>query len=350
MGEERHEGTAAPGHEGTEARRHEGESTAPDERAIERAAGLIRAGRLVAFPTETVYGLGANALDAAAVAAIFHAKGRPARNPIIVHVATVDAARALVREWPGAADVLARKFWPGPLTLVLLKAACVPDIVTAGGDTVAIRCPAHPVALALLQVAGVPIAAPSANRSNHISPTRAKHVRRSLGDRVDMVLDGGPTTSGIESTVVDLVRSPRRVLRLGPITPSEIAAALGEPVLSGAMIGDSGVRRSPGQLPRHYSPRAGVVLLQRGDVAAIGDAGAARVGWLALADEHAVQPANLTRIDMPPSPTEYAARLYDALHVLDAMSLERIFVTMPPDEEAWHAVRDRLARAAGTEA
>lgn len=333
-------------HEGTEARRHKVDAACPRPEVIDRAAQLIRSGRLVAFPTETVYGLGANALDADAVRAIFAAKGRPGTNPIIVHVATLDAARELVREWPESADRLAASFWPGPLTFVLPKAACVPDIVTAGGETVAIRCPAHPVALALIRAAAVPIAAPSANRSNHISPTRAEHVLRSLGDAVECVLDAGPTASGIESTVIDLTSEPKRVLRLGPISPAQIADALGEPVQSGECP-RPGVARSPGKLPRHYSPGVPLVLIRRGEFDSRKSPGGATVGWLALGDGPAREVSKLTRIDMPQGPAAYAARLYDVLHTLDAMHLEHIVVTMPPDDEAWSAVRDRLQRAAG---
>lgn len=186
--------------------------------AIERAAEALRSGKLVAFPTETVYGLGASALDSAAVAKIFAAKGRPGNNPLIVHVESAEAARALAADWPAAAERLAEKFWPGPLTLVLPKRDCVPAITTAGAPTVALRSPAHPIARALLKAARLPVAAPSANRSQEVSPTLASHVLRSLGERVDVVLDGGPTTGGIESTVLDLCSQPPRLLRPGPIT------------------------------------------------------------------------------------------------------------------------------------
>ncbi len=174
----------------------------PEE--IQHAAWLLRAGKLVAFPTETVYGLGANALDGEAVARIFAAKGRPQTSPIIVHVSSMEMARQVVSEWPQPAESLAQKFWPGPLTLVLKKQAAVPDLVTAGLDTVGVRMPAHPVALALIEAAQVPVAAPSANRFTQFSPTTAEHVRQSLGDRVDYILDGGPCTVGIESTVLSL--------------------------------------------------------------------------------------------------------------------------------------------------
>ena len=189
---------------------------------LKQAAELIRAGRLVAFPTETVYGLGANALDAGAVARIFAAKGRPATSPMIVHVDSVGMARSLAREWPDAAGALARRHWPGPLTLVLPKRDSVPAIVTAGLPTVGLRMPAHPLALALIRAAGVPIAAPSANRFTQLSPTTAEHVRRGLGDAVDLILDGGTTPGGVPSTVVDCTSNPVKVLREGPIPAVEI--------------------------------------------------------------------------------------------------------------------------------
>src|SRR5579864_4916197 len=185
---------------------------APDAAAIAEAAALLRAGGLVAFPTETVYGLAANALSADAVSRIFAAKGRPAGNPVIVHVADAAGARALVDDWPAAAERLAERFWPGPLTLVLPRSRQVPDLVTAGGSTVGVRVPAHPVALALLHACGLPLAAPSANRSTRLSPTRAAHVLGDLGDRIDLLLDGGATPGGLESTVLDLTAAPPRLL------------------------------------------------------------------------------------------------------------------------------------------
>src|SRR5579872_2410044 len=196
-------------------------------RAIDRAAELLRAGRLVAFPTETVYGLGAKALSAEAVARIFAAKGRPAYNPVIVHVSDAGAAQELVADWPDIADRLAAAFWPGPLTLVLPKSLLVPDEVTAGSQTVAVRVPSHAVALALLRAAGAPVAAPSANRSMLLSPTTAEHVLEGLDGRIDAVLDAGPAPGGIESTVIGLADSPPRLLRPGLISPAQIEAVIG---------------------------------------------------------------------------------------------------------------------------
>src|SRR5690348_13744143 len=195
--------------------------------AIAEAARILRAGGLVAFPTETVYGLGANALDASAVARIFAAKGRPANNPLIIHIADASDVRKVVADWPESAGRLAERFWPGPLTLVLPRCDAVPDAVTAGGPTVAVRVPAHPVAQALVRAAGVPIAAPSANRSMELSPTRAEHVLRGLDGRIDVLLDGGPTAGGIESTVLDLTATPPRLLRPGLIGVAELEAVLG---------------------------------------------------------------------------------------------------------------------------
>ncbi|HVX66855.1 MAG TPA: L-threonylcarbamoyladenylate synthase, partial [Bryobacteraceae bacterium] len=200
---------------------------------MQRAAELIRAGRLVAFPTETVYGLGANALDAGAVARIFAVKARPSTSPLIVHVASLEAARELAAEWPEEAGALGRRYWPGPLTLVLPKKPQIPDIVTAGIGTVGLRVPAHPVALALLQAAGVPIAAPSANRFMGLSPTSAAHVRESLGAGVDLVLDGGPTRVGIESTVLSLVGGTPVLLRPGMIPLEELEAVVGPIAVAG---------------------------------------------------------------------------------------------------------------------
>jgi L-threonylcarbamoyladenylate synthase len=310
---------------------------APEGPAIERAAAVLRAGGLVAFPTETVYGLGANALDAAAVARIYAAKGRPARNPIIIHVADAEAARAVVADWPDAARRLAERFWPGPLTLVLPRGPAVPDIVTAGGPTVAVRVPAHPVAQALLRSAGVPVAAPSANRSTELSPTTAAHVLRGLAGRIDLVLDGGPTTAGLESTVLDLTTTPPRLLRPGPIAPLEIEAVIG-PVQRPSAVTPEGPLASPGLLPRHYAPRTPLVCVEGNASAAVRSLTemGQRVGWLRFGETGG----------MPTDPAGYAARLYAELHALDGQGLDRIVVELPPDEEEWLAVRDRLRRAA----
>ncbi len=218
---------------------------------VRRAAEILRRGGLVAFPTETVYGLGANALDATAVARIFAAKGRPSNNPLIVHVAAAEQARELTANWPSDAQWLAEHFWPGPLTLVLPKRAAVPAIVTAGADTIAVRVPAHPVALGLLQALGLPLAAPSANRANQLSPTTAAHVLAGLGPDVEAILNGGATSGGLESTVLDLTRQPARLLRPGLVAPGEIEAIIG-PIAQARNRRDH--RRCTALFPRHAAP------------------------------------------------------------------------------------------------
>jgi L-threonylcarbamoyladenylate synthase len=303
---------------------------------------------LVAFPTETVYGLGANVLDAAAVARVFDAKGRPPTNPLIVHLADVDQIGQVTADWPEVAARLAARFWPGPLTLVLPKRPELPDIVTAGGPTVAVRVPAHPVARALLREVGVPIAAPSANRSTELSPTTAAHVLRGLGGRIDLVLDGGPTSGGIESTVLDVTTNPPRLLRPGLVVRTDIEAIIG-PIALSEESPQSSVelpQRSPGQMPRHYAPRAPLELAVddgRARVEALTSTGK-RIGWVTwpgVADVRDTERIVLTR-----EPVEYAAGLYAALHDLDAAGVERIVVARPPEGDEWLAVRDRLRRAA----
>jgi len=328
--------------------------TADSAAALRRAAEVLRRGGLVAFPTETVYGLGANALDEAAVARIFAAKGRPANNPLIVHVSRTEQARELVTDWPVAAEKLAERFWPGPLTLVLGRRPTVPAIVAAGADTLAGRVPAHPVALALLEAAGLPLAAPSANRSNQISPTTAQHVLESFGAAegqgealIEIILDGGPTTGGLESTVVDLTTTPPRLLRPGLISPSQIEIVIG-PITRTALSLAAAEQSlpSPGTQPRHYAPRAPMECHATGGRRRVEDLASQgiRTGWLALGESRAVMRPEIVVASMPASATEYAAQLYAALHTLDAAGVERIIVDLPPDEEAWLAIRDRLRR------
>jgi L-threonylcarbamoyladenylate synthase len=289
---------------------------------IIRAAALLRAGRLVVFPTETVYGLGANGLDEAAVRLIFEAKGRPLSSPLIVHVGSLDMARDLAAEWPAQAEVLARHFWPGPLTIVVPKKSHVPDIVTAGLPSVGLRIPAHPVAGAILDAAQIPIAAPSANRFTELSPTTAEHVRQSLlSASVDMILDGGPCGVGIESTVISLAGERPlvpRILRPGMITQTEIEHLIGPvEVVAGP--------ESPGQHPRHYSPRTPVIL---GERPAEG------------------RGARLDCASMPHDPAPYAEQLYRLLHELDQRGYDWISIELPPDTPEWAGIRDRLTRAA----
>lgn len=320
---------------------------APDPAAIARAAAVLRAGGLVAFPTETVYGLGAHALDEGAVARIYAAKGRPAYNPLIAHVADADGARALVSDWPLSAELLARAFWPGPLTMVLPKRVGVPDAITAGLPSVAVRVPGHPVALALLAAAAIPVAAPSANKFTEVSPTTAGHVIASLGDAVDVVLDGGPTTVGIESTVVDLTGAVPRVLRPGMIGAAQIGAVVGAMDDRPVLVQDGAARSSPGMVDRHYAPRARVLAFDGATrEAALGEARQAaaqglRVGGLAFG----ALPVAEARV-MPRAAAAYARRLYAALHELDACGCGLVLVERVPDTPEWAGVRDRLERAA----
>lgn len=300
---------------------------------IDLAAAVIRAGGLVVFPTETVYGLGANALDTVAVAKIFAAKGRPSTNPLIVHVANADQTPPLVEEWPIAARELAEKFWPGPLTIVVRKSALVPDIVTGCGPTVALRCPNHPVALALLNAAGVPIAAPSANRSGELSPTTAEHARTSLAGRYDFLLDDGPCPIGLESTVVEITATGVRILRPGLIG----AAELDEVVDSVEFGGSETLSRSPGMLTRHYAPRTAL------------ECAATEADADFSVNLYETAGLKVARYLCLGTPSETAVRLYADLHHLDAAGFDRIIVTLPPDAEEWRAVRDRLIRAGAEE-
>jgi len=326
------------------------------EAAIRRAADLLAAGGLVAIPTETVYGLAAVADDPRAVAAIYEAKGRPPENPLIVHVANTTAARELVTAFPPSAERIAAAFWPGPVTIVLPKSPRVPDIVTAGGPTVALRCPAHRVTRRLLELLGRPIAAPSGNRSGCLSPTTAAHVAESLGGRIDLVLDGGRCDRGIESTVIDLCGPVATILRPGPVSAADLAATLGEAVRARGEPGDTAVLRSPGLLARHYAPRAKLVLGDGGTgiTTTIQQwlAAGERVGWItrgppagpttafAAGDEPRLRVAVL-----PDEPEGFARDLYACLHDLDAAGVDRIVVDPLPDDESWQAVADRLGRA-----
>ncbi len=314
-----------------------------DADGIAEAVALLRAGEVVAFPTETVYGLGANALDPAAVARIYTAKGRPAYNPMIVHVADAAAARVLAREWPAIADRLAARWWPGPLTLVLPRAAQVPDIVTAGLPTGALRVPAPPAGGALAAAAGMPPPRPRAHRSGEVSPTQARHVARSLDGRIPLVLDGGATSVGIESSVLDL-SGPRPVLlRPGSIARAELEAVIGPIADPNHAGGAEAARPSPGMLDRHYAPRAALRLLAPGEAPARAPAGG-RLGALLLGDAPAG--AADVALRLPADPAGYARELYQALHQLDDLGATTIVVTALPDTPAWAAIRDRLGRAA----
>jgi len=305
------------------------------------AASTIQTGGLVAFPTETVYGLGANALDAGAVAAIFSAKGRPATNPVIVHVRSVDAA-AEVAEVNEIATRLMDAFWPGPLTLVLPKRANVPDVVTAGGSTVAVRQPNHPVAQRLLDIAGVPIAAPSANRSEAISPTRAEHVLASLGEKI-LILDGGPSEVGLESTVLDVTVDPPRMLRPGMVTVAQIESAL-DTKLASTLGADVDIARSPGQMPRHYAPNTPLSIVD--DVWAVANAARHQVAVIAWSAPRVDDYGDFMIWVLTDNPVVYAASLYETLHEVDVAGVDEILVERVPDGQAWAAIRDRLTRAA----
>ncbi|GMV54210.1 MAG: threonylcarbamoyl-AMP synthase [Betaproteobacteria bacterium] len=314
---------------------------------IAAAAARLAAGDLVAFPTETVYGLGADALCPAAVAKIFAAKHRPADHPLIVHLPLGTPLQDWARDVPPAAIRLADAFWPGPLTLVLRRHVRVPDIVTGGQDTVGLRIPSHPVALALLAAFGSGIAAPSANRYGRISPTCAEHVRAEFGTEVAMVLDAGPSRYGIESTIVDLSGGMPRLLRPGAIARSDLAAAMG---LAADCLGGSGGRgpdhpRVPGSLPGHYAPRTPLLLLARASLQAhLIAAGPERDRIAIVCWSEPISSGWAWHL--PDDPEGYAHGLYAALRAADAAPVDRIWVESVPDTPPWEAVHDRLARAA----
>lgn len=300
---------------------------------IRAAAGIIRSGGLVIFPTETVYGLGANACDASAVAKIFALKGRPPTSPLIVHVASIEQARTLAARWPEAANRLASRFWPGPLTIVVPKNHLIPLSVTAGLPSVGLRMPKNEIALALIREAGVPIAAPSANRFTQLSPTTAQHVREAFGNEAPMILDGGPCEVGLESTVVAIVDDRVEILRPG--------MALVEGTEASPIIHLGTGHRAPGQHKKHYSPRTKLMLINAGPLPGQGQG-----VYLARIDD--VNPhiaAGERRVLMPSGAAEYAAQLYKTLHELDNEGLDWIAVEIPPEGPEWAAVRDRLRRA-----
>jgi L-threonylcarbamoyladenylate synthase len=339
------------------------------EAAVVQAVQFLRSGQLVALPTETVYGLAANAWDAAAVSRIFQIKGRPAHNPIIVHVAALEMARRCAAHWPPLANTLAGAFWPGPLTLVLARTPEIPDIVTAGGPTVGIRWPAHPFIQAVILACGFPVAAPSANPASQISPTTAEHVWKYFEGRIPLIVDGGPAQVGIESTVVDLASSPPRVLRPGMarveallstqarstqhatrVEPPQSAQDASQPPDIQAASGEPTALRSPGMLQKHYSPRAKLLVLSWSAEAEL----ASQLARLncprdkihIVAHNHIPLRQSVGRVAVVPHDAEAFARaLYGELHRCDEEGAELIVVEAPPSEEDWRAIADRLARA-----
>jgi L-threonylcarbamoyladenylate synthase len=323
--------------------------------AVKRAAKLLRDGDVVALPTETVYGLAANALDEKAAAKIFQIKGRPANNPIIVHVAGIAMAKRCVTAWPNLAEQLARAFWPGPLTLVLPRAPEISNVVTAGGTTVGVRWPGHPFIQAVIRECGFPLAAPSANLSSRVSPTNAGHVREQLGGKISLIVDGGQSQVGIESTVLDLTVSPPRVLRPGMIHVESLLAALGN---GGWRMADCGgeakpdpVLRSPGLLNKHYSPKARLLILNWCNDADLCSQLSTLNPQLAdchiIAHTHIPAAENFARVSVIPHDAEAFARaIYAELHHCDAAGAELIVVEKPPESPEWAGIADRLQRAA----
>ena len=311
---------------------------------ITHAAAQLKAGELVAFPTETVYGLGADASNADAVRKIYAAKGRPSNHPLIVHVADAVQLANWARDIPPAAHVLAKKFWPGPLTLVLKRNPRVPDAVTGGQDTVAIRVPSHPVAQALLREFGGGVAAPSANRFGRVSATTAAHVREEFGDTVACVLDGGAADVGIESTIVDCSRATPSLLRPGWITPQQLEAALGAPLAAP----DADAPRVSGSLEKHYSPQTPVMLMEGDLIIELAHSLTRQGKRVAVLARTALRPLidDLVWLAAPADAAGYAHDLYANLRELDPAGCDAILVEQPPEVAEWFAIRDRLGRAA----
>jgi len=320
--------------------------------AVNRAAELLRAGDVVVLPTETVYGLAANALDANAVARIFEVKGRPAHNPIIVHIASVEMAKRCIAIWPAIADDLARAFWPGPLTMVLPKAKDIPEIVTASGATVGVRWPSHPFIQAVIRECGFPLAAPSANPSNQLSPTNAEHVRKSIGEKIPLIVDGGQSQVGIESTVIDLTTDPPAVLRPGMIHEESLIAVTGDLVsFRKKVLHGSETLRSPGLLEKHYAPKAKLLVLSwqnETDLqSAIGNRQSAIGKCHVVAHTHIPSADGFASVSVIPHDAEAFARaIYAELHRCDDEGAELIVVEALPDAPEWRAIADRLHRAA----
>jgi L-threonylcarbamoyladenylate synthase len=320
---------------------------APTADSIERAARLLRDGQLVSFPTETVYGLGADARNADAVRRIFAAKGRPADHPVIVHIADVSALPRWARSIPAGARALAKAFWPGPLTLILPRTQAVSTVVTGGEDSVGLRVPGHAVAQALLasfaSIGGEGIAAPSANRFGGISATTAQHVADDFGNEVALILDGGPCRHGIESTIVAFTAGEAVLLRPGAVSVEELARVLGR----APRIGSASAPRAPGTLATHYAPRTPARLIPSAELAAALGQLARPGAHIAVLAHSVEQPPAFegTWFDAPAHDTAYAQQLYANLRALDALAADEIWIEAPPDGPEWHAVRDRLRRA-----
>ncbi len=331
-----------------------------DYKAIEEGASLIRNGELVAFPTETVYGLGANALDARAVDKIYEAKGRPGDNPLIVHIADFDDVKLLVKELAGTAEKLMEAFWPGPLTLILKKSSIVPDRTTGGLNTVAVRMPDNPIALALIRESKLPIAAPSANRSGRPSPTEARHVAEDLMGRIPMILDGGPCSVGVESTVLDITGEIPNILRPGGITPKMLERVLGRVNIDAAVLKpiEKGSRiKSPGMKYTHYAPKASVVIVKGrlDDIASkIGELASEeaergnRVGILATEEtaDYYVK-GQVICLGSRKKPETLAVNLFSALRKFDELGVDIVFAEWVEEKDEGLAVMNRMLRAAG---
>ncbi len=330
------------------------EVLSPTPENIRRAAETLRSGGLVAFPTETVYGLGANALDETAVGRIFAAKGRPAADPLIVHLSRADGLAEVTRAVPPLALRLAEAFWPGPLTLILPKSPAIPALVTSGLETVAVRVPNHPLALALLEAAGLPVAAPSANRFGRTSPTTAQHVWQDLHGRIDLILDGGPAPIGVESTVLDVTASPPRILRPGGLTREMLEAVIGPvEVVRQKRTPEAGLP-SPGLLEKHYAPQAEMILFtgpgaRQALTAFLHEQRAAgrRVGVLATdAEAAAAEQAGAVVFRLGEALPSIARRIYAGMRWLDSQGVELILCRDFGEDGLGLAVHDRLTRAA----
>ena len=309
-------------------------------RDVAKAAEILRSGGLVAFPTETVYGLGARADDLQAVRRIFEAKGRPSDHPLIVHLAREEWLPSWARAVPPEAWVLAERFWPGPLTLILPRRESVLDVVTGGQPTIGLRVPKHPVALRLLEGVGVGVAAPSANRFGHVSATTADHVEDDFGETIDAVVDGGACAVGLESSIVDVSGERPRLLRPGAVLRGELEEALGQPLGPPIPTGP----RVPGSLASHYSPKTPVALVDAQDLArALEESAGALCVLSAVPPDSGAATAHW--IEMPHDPERYARALYDSLRSADRVGADRILVALPGAGPAWAAILDRLTRA-----